>query len=148
MAAVTGDRAGILLVDDEAENVGILSDILADAGFGPVRVARSVTEAVAALHERAWALVIMDVFIPLGDHPQRVLGPRAARLQATVEHLGGLVLLDEIDRMDAPPRVVAHTACTERPLLEVLDGRVAARLRKGAPLDTVLRDVLDVLAGR
>jgi CheY-like chemotaxis protein len=135
--------SGVLLVDDEPYNVAMIADVLRGLDLGPVRVVHSVTEALDALHARAWLLVVMDIFIPLGEHPQRALGVRAASLQGAVEHLGGLLLLDEIDRLAEPPRVLAHTACTERALLDVIAGRVVGRIRKGAPLDAVLRDILD-----
>ncbi|TVQ92230.1 MAG: response regulator [Deltaproteobacteria bacterium] len=139
------DPSGALFVDDEPENVQILVDILSDVVDGPVMIATTVTEAVERLHEHNFLLVVMDVFIPLGDHPNRVLGPRAARLQDKVDHLGGLVLLEEIDRLVDRPKVLAHTACTDHALLEIFSGRVEARIPKPAPIDTALRDVLEVL---
>ena len=92
-------RPGILFVDDELENVEIAAEILAETSGRPVRVATSVEEAVTVLHAETWALVVMDVFIPLGEHPQKVLGPRARKVQEHIEHLGGLVLLEEIERL-------------------------------------------------
>ena len=78
--------------------------------------------AVEHLHENNYDAVVMDLFIPLGDHPHRVLGPRARRYQEQVEHLGGLVLLEELDRLpeDARPIVISHTACTDHVLLEIV----------------------------
>lgn len=137
--------SGALFVDDEPENVEIIVDILTDTIEGPVVFARSVTEAVEQLHAHPFELVVMDVFIPLGDHPNRILGPRASKLQDRVDHLGGLVLLEEIDRLSPRPRVLAHTACTDHALLEIFSGRVEARIPKPAPIDTVLRVVVDTL---
>ena len=87
----------------------------------------------------------MDLFIPLGDHPHRVLGPRARRYQEHVEHLGGLVLLEELDRLEDRPVVVSHTACTDHVLLELFGDRVERRIPKPAPLDTLLQNLFEVL---
>ena len=138
----------LLFVDDEPENVSLAAEILAEALERPVEVVDSVEKAVQRLHEQPWELVIMDLFIPLGDHPDRVLGPRAKRYQDQVEHLGGLVLLEEIDRLDQRPIVISHTACTDHVLLELFGDRVARRIPKPAPLDTLLQNVMEVLQRR
>ncbi len=141
-------REGVLFVDDEADNVALCAEIVEEAEGVPVAVVGSVQDAVAALHRQRWALVVMDLFLPLGDHPQRVLGPRARRYQEHVDHLGGLVLLEELDRMSPRPAVVSHTACTDHVLLELFGDRVARRLPKPAPLDTLLANILEVLRAR
>lgn len=137
----------LLFVDDEPENVTLAAEILSDALGEPVAVAESVEEAVALLHEQSWKLLVMDLFIPLGTHPDRVLGPRARRYQDQVEHLGGLVLLEEIDRLDEDDRpvVISHTACTDHVLLDLFGDRVARRLPKPSPMDTLLQNVMEVL---
>lgn len=139
--------SGILFVDDERENVQLAAEILADALEVPVQVVATVQDAVRLLHERAWRLVVMDLFIPLGDHPERVLGPRASRYQEQVDHLGGLVLLEEIDRLAELPVVVSYTACTDHVLLEVFGGRVERRIPKPATMDLLLRNVMDAYRG-
>lgn len=136
---------GILFVDDEVDNVSLAAEILQEALDMRVRVVDSVEGAVEALHRKEWRAVIMDLFIPLGNHPHRILGPRASRYQDDVEHLGGLVLLEEIDRLDDRPIVISHTACTDHVLLELFGDRVARRIPKPAPLDTLLQNVMEVL---
>lgn len=136
---------GVLFVDDDAENVSLCAEIVGDATGRPVRVVTSVEAAVDALHTSPWALVVMDLFIPLGTHPHRVLGPRARRYQEHVEHLGGLVLLEELDRIQPRPIVVSHTACTDHVLLDLFGDRVARRIPKPAPLEMLLDNLLDVL---
>ena len=138
---------GILFVDDEPENVSLAAEILAESLDMPVAVADSVEEAVARLHSAPWRAVVMDVFIPLGDHPHRVLGPRARRYQEHVDHLGGLVLLEEIERLPERPIVVSHTACTDHVLLELFGDLVERRIPKPAPMDTLLQNVFEVLRG-
>lgn len=136
---------GLLFVDDEVDNVSLAAEILAEALEMDVRVVDTVEEAVAELHRNHWRAVIMDLFIPLGDHPHRILGPRARRYQDNVDHLGGLVLLEEIDRLDHRPIVISHTACTDHVLLELFGDRVARRIPKPAPMDTLLQNVMEVL---
>ena len=137
--------SGILFVDDDPENVELAAEILEEALEEHVEVVPSVERAVERLHEHAFRAVVMDLFIPLGDHPRRVLGPRARRYQEQVEHLGGLVLLEEIERLDERPLVVSHTACTDHVLLELFGDTVERRIPKPAPLDTLLQNLLEVL---
>ena len=140
-------KPGILFVDDEPENVELAAEVLADAMELPVSVAVSVQDAVQKLQDGSWRAIVMDLFIPLGDHPDRVLGPRARRYQEQVEHLGGLVLLEEIERMPEPrPVVVSHTACTDHVLLELFGDVVKRRIPKPAPLDTLLANLMEALA--
>ncbi|MEZ4240008.1 MAG: hypothetical protein R3F59_28430 [Myxococcota bacterium] len=139
------DAPGILFVDDEIDNVEVTAGILADALDVDIQVVPSVEEAVALLHEQKFRVVVMDLFIPLGDHPHRVLGPRARRYQEAVEHLGGLVLLEEIERLEDPPVVVAHTACTDSVLHELFGDQVSRRIPKPAPVDTLLGALVEIL---
>lgn len=136
---------GVLFVDDDPENVEVCVEILSETLGRPVVMAPSVEDAVDKLHHGAWSLVVMDLFIPLGDHPHRMLGRGARRFQEHVDHLGGLVLLEEIAKMSPRPMVVSHTACTDHVLLELFGDRVARRIPKPVPLDTLLHDVLEAL---
>jgi CheY-like chemotaxis protein len=140
------NEPGLLFVDDEPENVSLAAEILEESLGIPVVVADTVEKAVELLHDRKWKAVVMDLFIPLGDHPHRVLGPRARRYQEHVEHLGGLVLLEEIDRLPDPPLVVSHTACTDHVLHELFGDRVERLIPKPAPLDTLLANLMDALS--
>ncbi|MFT4979986.1 MAG: CheY-like chemotaxis protein [Myxococcota bacterium] len=135
----------ILFIDDEPEHVTLISEIIHDALGIEVEVVGSVEAAVALLHERPFTLVVTDIFIPLGDNPRQSLGPRARRYEENLAHLGGLVLLDELDRVEPPPIVLAHTACTDFELLEILGERVHARVPKPAPVDVLLKAVMDAL---
>lgn len=136
----------LLFVDDEVDNVELVAEILEEALEANVVVVDTVEGAVERLHEgTTWDAIIMDLFIPLGDHPNRVLGPRASRYQRDVQHLGGLVLLEEIERLDPRPRVVSHTACTDHVLLELFGDLVERRIPKPSPMDTVLQNLMEVL---
>lgn len=138
--------SGILFVDDEPENVEAIVRILSDALSVPIVAVSTVQEAVALLHERPWKVVVMDLFVPLGDHPRRVLGPRARRYQEHVDHLGGLVLLEELDRLAVRPAVVSHTACTDHVLHELFGDRVARQVPKPAPVEVLLQVLMELLA--
>lgn len=138
-------KGGILFVDDDRENIAVCAEILAETSGRPVDVVETVEDAVERLHNGNWSLVVMDLFIPLGEHPHRMLGRAARRFQEHVDHLGGLVLLEEIEKLPKRPVVLSHTACTDHVLLALFGDRVAGRIPKPAPLDTVLHDVLEAL---
>ena len=135
----------ILFVDDEPEQNERHRSLIAEILDAEVDQVDSVEAAVAVLHQHAYDLVITDIFIPLGDQPREVMGPRARRYEETVRHLGGLVLLDELDRVEPAPAILAYTACTDFELLEVLGERVSARVPKPAPAEVMLRACLEAL---
>ena len=135
----------ILFIDDDPEHVELVSRTVEDALGAEVVVVYSVESAVTQLHSKPFDLVVTDIFIPLGRKPREAIGPRARRYAENLVHLGGLVLLDELDRVNPPPKVLAHTACTDFALLEVLGERVTTRVPKPAPVDVLLRAVLEAL---
>lgn len=57
----------LLLVDDEPALLKMVSDILKDAGFENIIMAKTVKEAVTAAKEEKPALAILDVMLPDGD---------------------------------------------------------------------------------
>lgn len=135
----------ILFIDDDPEHVDFVSRLLSDALGAGVDVVSSVEDAVLALHAHTYALVVTDIFIPLGQAPRAALGPRSRRYAENLQHLGGLVLLDELERLVPRPRVLAHTACTDYALIDVLGNAVHAKVPKPAPPDVLLRAVLEAL---
>lgn len=138
----------ILFVDDEPENVRWTAAALSDApGVTDVRVVCTVEEALEVLHTVPVDLLITDIFIPMGARPGGMLGPRAAKKAEQIGHLGGLVLLDELDRLPAF-EVLVHTACIDRALLEVLGERQVERVRKPASPDVLIGAILRRLQER
>jgi CheY-like chemotaxis protein len=135
----------ILFIDDEPEQISVAVGLVREVLDCHVEVAASVESAVSILHNQPVDLVVTDIFIPLGATPGGPLGPRARRYKETVRHLGGLVLLDELERVPNPPVVLAHTACTDFELIEVLGDRVQQRIPKPAPADVMLCAVLEAL---
>lgn len=137
----------ILFVDDEPANVAGVARTLEEALGLRCPVATSVEEALAVLHAEPVDLVVADVFMPLGEGASASIGPRSRRVREQVDHLGGLVLLDEMDRLPRPPGLIAHTACTDAALLEILGARALTRVRKPAPFEVLLREVIAVIRG-
>ncbi len=135
----------ILFIDDEPEQIEMVTRLVHEVLDCPVDVVSTVESAVEHLHNASYDLVVTDIFIPLGAKPGGALGPRARRYRETVRHLGGLVLLDEVDRVPNPPRVLAFTACTDFELIEVLGDKVHGRVPKPAPAEVMLRAVLEAL---
>ena len=135
----------ILFVDDDPQHVEVVQRTVAEALDAHVLVVSSVEEAVTALHRGSFDLVVTDIFIPLGPAARQALGPRSRKYEDTVQHLGGLVLLDELDRVHPTPKVLAHTACTDMALIEILGDCVTARVPKPAPVDVLLRAVIEAL---
>ena len=135
----------IVLVDDDPQHVSTLKRLLEVALDAGVALVDSVEGAVQALYEAPADVVVTDIFIPLGKDPRRVLGPRSRRYADGLRHLGGLVLLDELDRIDPRPKVLAHTACTDFELIDVLGDTVDARVPKPAGAEVLLRAVIEVL---
>ncbi len=135
----------VLFLDDDPEQVEACSQAIAAAGAAEVLVVHTVAEAVAALHRTRIHLLVMDLFIPLGDTPRATFGPRARKYAENVDHLGGLVLLDELERVRNPPLTLLHTACREPIVLELARDRIHSRVRKPASAEVLIRAVLDAL---
>lgn len=138
----------VLFVDDDPENVEFCVRALQSAGAAEARNVHSVEEAVAALHAEDVDILVMDLFIPLGHTPRAVLGPRARKYQENLSDLGGLVLLDELERVRRPPTTLLHTACRDHVILDLTRERVARRVRKPAPADVLLDAVLEAIRER
>lgn len=136
----------VLFVDDDPENVQACTDALASANAAEVMIAHTVEDAVRTLHAVHVNVLVMDLFIPLGDTPRSTLGPRARKYAENVEHLGGLVLLDELVRVPSPPLTLLHTACRDAVVMDLTRELVYARVRKPAPAEVLLRAVLDAIA--
>ena len=135
----------VLFLEDEPECVDTVRRLVAEVLDAEVLVATTVEAAVELLHADPIDLLVADLFLPLGARPGGALGPRARRYAQDLAHLGGLVLLDELDRVQPQPKLLIHTACTDHALLEMLDGLAHARVPKPAPVDVLLRAVLEVL---
>ena len=135
----------VLFVDDDPDHVSLVSRLVSEVLGAHVDVVDTVEAAVALLHAAAYDLVVTDIFIPLGSTARASLGPRSRCYEENLQHLGGLVLLDELERVAPRPKVLVHTACTDFALIEVLGDAVHARVPKPASPDVLLRFVLEAL---
>jgi CheY-like chemotaxis protein len=135
----------LLFIDDEPEKLSMICQILRETLEAEIVLASTVEEAISVLQQQEFELIIADVFLPAGDNLRQTMGPRARKCGDYMEHLGGLVILDELERMSASPKILAHTACTDFALLEVLGEHVVGRIPKPAPLELFLKEVSDAL---
>ena len=136
----------VLFVDDDPENVQTCTEALSLANAADVVIVHTVEEAVRTLHAVHIDVLVMDLFIPFGDAPRTTLGPRARKYAENVDHLGGLVLLDELVRVPSPPLTLLHTACRDVVVMDLAREVVHARVRKPAPAEVLLKAVLDAIA--
>ncbi|MSQ00749.1 MAG: response regulator [Myxococcales bacterium] len=134
----------VLFVDDDPDQVRACAAALQSAGVAEVETVMTVGAAVAALYARPVDLLVMDLFVPLGDAPE-ALGPRARKYHQHLQDAGGIVLLDELGRLGTRPHTLLHTACREPAVLELTQGLVQGRVRKPAPAEVLLDAVLTAL---
>ncbi len=135
----------VLFVDDDPDNVRACAAALQSAGVADVETLTTVGAAVAALHTRPVDLLVMDLFMPLGDAPEEALGPRSRKYHQQLQDAGGIVLLDELGRLAVRPYTLLHTACREPAILELTQDLVQGRVRKPAPAEVLLDAVLAAL---
>ena len=104
----------ILFVDDDPQHIDVVQRTVAEALDADVRVVSSVEDAVEALHQAPFDLVVTDIFIPLGQQPRDSMGPRSRRYADTVQHLGGLVLLELHLQLREGLEEVRHVSVSDR----------------------------------
>lgn len=66
MGTAASDAVVVLVVDDDAVNRLLVTDLLEDDGYR-VRAVTNGADAIAAVHEELPALVLMDVQMPVMD---------------------------------------------------------------------------------
>ena len=132
----------LLFIDDEPYNlelaIDILQEVIADC---TITVTETAHDSIQWLSEHKPDLVIMDIFLPLGQRIEDSLGPRAKEYNDTLRHLGGIAILDFLDKQSNPPKVLTHTACTDFELLEVLGDIVHDRIPKPASVEVLLETI-------
>lgn len=135
----------LLFVDDEPHNIATVCKILQDALEVEITIVETVDDAIKALQAKEYTIVITDIFIPMGKNLRQTVGPRARKYEENLRHLGGLALLDNIDKLKEPPKIITHTACTDYALLEILGEHVIANIPKPSPIEVLLKAIRDVL---
>ncbi len=132
----------ILFIDDEPYNLALAIEILEEAiPECSIAVTETAHDSIQWLDEHTADLVVMDIFLPLGKRIADSLGPRAKEYQDTLRHLGGIAILDFLDKRPSPPKVLAHTACTDFELLSILGDIVHDRIPKPASVEVLLEAV-------
>jgi len=135
----------LLIVDDEPYNLEAACRVLKESLDAEIVMAETVSKAIEVLLEQDFDLIITDIFIPMGSNFKDYVGPRARKYKDDMEHLGGLALLDSIEKISNPPKILVHTACTDFALLQVFGEHVVGRIPKPAPMDILLKEVRDAL---
>ena len=132
----------LLFIDDEPYNlelaIDILSEVIEDCS---IVVKETAHDSIQWLTDHTPDLVIMDIFLPLGPNIQDTLGPRAKEYSDNLRHLGGIAILDFLEKHPNPPKVLTHTACTDFALLEILGDIVHDRIPKPASVEVLLEIV-------
>ena len=104
----------ILFIDDEPYNLSMVVELL--PGIIPdctVHITENASTSIEWLTNNQPDIIIMDIFLPLGANPQHRLGSRAHQFEENIRHLGGLAILDYVEKMTSRPLVFTHTACTD-----------------------------------
>ena len=158
----TGPPIRALVVEDDAGWRGILSELLADAGFS-VRLCRSFGEAIGRLRREAYALAVVDLSLEGAG----VEGPRLRDGGASGQDTEGYRLLERTRAAGIPTIVVSGVATpidierafAERGIFAFLEkqsfdrrafvetvGEVRAKLSPGGELARLTRREGEVLA--
>ncbi len=135
----------VLFLDDDPDTFSSCARALQEGGAAEVIVVCKVDEAVRELQDHPVDLLVMDLFIPMGSAHRGTLGPRGKEYEEHIEHLGGLVMLDELARLPRRPMTLLYTACLDPVVMDLARGQVHGRIRKPASPDVVLRAVLNAL---
>jgi len=132
----------LLFVDDEPDKLewalNILSMTLSEA---QIDLTETVEDTIQKLTDKKYDLMIMDIFIPMGKDAMKNLGPRTRKYEENMRHLGGLAILDYIEKMPIKPKILAHTACTDFALIEILGDLVHDRIPKPASVETLVNEI-------
>ena len=78
----------ILFVDDEPHNIQAVQEILSEALDVTIHISTTVSDALERLENTSFALVITDIFIPMGKNLSRFVGPRARNCAGNASPLG------------------------------------------------------------
>tara|TARA_B100001094_G_scaffold72614_1_gene68894 strand:+ start:9299 stop:9598 length:300 start_codon:yes stop_codon:yes gene_type:complete len=90
-------------------------------------------------------LVVLDVFIPIGEGAEDTLGNRAKMYEGEYQHLGGLELIDFLNKMEDKPKVLMHTACFDYDIISMFSEVVDDRIPKPASIDVFIKAVIGAL---
>jgi|TARA_R110002012_G_C11252242_1_gene566888 CheY-like chemotaxis protein len=138
--------ANILFIDDSPEIYNVAFSVLQSTHDNlNIYLSSNVRSTIRLLCDIEFDLVIMDVFIPIGENAEDTLGTRAKMYEGEYQHLGGLELLDFFSRMDNKPKILLHTACFDYNVISLFTEFVDDRLRKPASIDVFIDSVKEAL---
>ena len=138
--------ANILFIDDSPERYNVAFSILQATNDNMnIYLASNVKSSIRLLCDIDFDLIIMDIFMPLGDNAEDVLGKRADIYIEDLRHMGSLELLDFLRKMRKRPTVLMHTACFDHDVISVFSEIIDDRLPKPAPVEVFIKYITEAL---
>ena len=136
----------ILFIDDSPEKYNVAFSILQATTSGMnIYLSSNVRSTIRLLCDVKFDLVILDVFIPIGEGAEDTIGSRAKMYQGEHQHLGGLELVDFLNKMENKPQVLMHTACFDYDIISLFSEVVDDRVPKPAPIDVFIKSIIEAL---
>lgn len=136
----------ILFIDDSPEIYNVAFSILqATQNDMNVYLSSNVRSAIRLLCDVKFDLIILDVYIPIGEGAEDTLGSRAKMYEGEFQHLGGLELIDFLNKMENRPKVLMHTACFDYDIISMFNPIVDDRIPKPASIDVFIKAVIEAL---
>ena len=138
--------ANILFIDDSPERYNVAFSILqATNNNMNIYLSSNVRSTIRLLCDVHFDLVILDVFIPIGNGAEDTIGSRAKMYEGEHQHLGGLELVDFLSKMENKPQVLMHTACFDYNIISLFSEIVDDRIPKPAPIDVFIKSITEAL---
>jgi len=136
----------ILLIDDAPEKYNTAFGILqATQDNMNIYLSSNVRSTIRLMCDVKFDLVILDVFIPVGQGAEDTLGSRAKMYEGEYQHLGGLELIDFLNKMEDKPKVLMHTECFDYDIISMFSEVVDDRIPKPASVDVFIKEILRAL---
>ena len=136
----------ILFIDDSPEKYNVAFSILqATQDNINIYLSSNVRSTIRLMCDVEFDLVILDVFIPIGQGAEDTLGTRAKMYEGEYQHLGGLELIDFFNKMEDKPNVLMHTACFDYDIISMFSEIVSDRIPKPASIDVFIKAVVSAL---
>ena len=110
-----------------------------------IYLASNVKSSIRLMCDVEFDLVIMDIFMPLGEDAEEVIGRRADIYVENLQHMGSLELLDFLRRMDTKPIILMHTACFDHDVISVFNEIIDDRIPKPAPVEVFIKSITEAL---
>ena len=136
----------ILFIDDTPEKYNTSFGILqATQDNINIYLSSNVRSTIRLMCDVKFDLIIMDVFIPIGEGAEDTLGNRARIYEGEYQHLGALELIDFLNKMENKPTVLLHTACFDYDIVSMFSEVVDDRIPKPASADVLIKAVIKAL---